>query len=152
MRIREDIGRWYWLMMIPLLISGLSGWSWGFAAAMGFCVIQAIHFAWRDSSFTAFSVQVRVAYLILLVIGQWTPLRWILWVQLIGTSARVLVGYCLLARSLSLLPWNRFEPFSTALLRRTYLSLSGPTCSSRREEGSMSGGRPGLTMSFRSRA
>ncbi|MGH7230523.1 MAG: hypothetical protein ACREJU_04095 [Nitrospiraceae bacterium] len=84
---------------------------------------------------TAFPVQVRVAYLILLILGQWTPLHWVLWVQLVGTSARVLTGYCLLARTLSLLPWNRFEPLSTALLRRTYFSLRGPSCSSRKEEG-----------------
>ncbi|MGH7230522.1 MAG: hypothetical protein ACREJU_04090 [Nitrospiraceae bacterium] len=50
MRIRRDIGWWYWLMTIPLLMVGLSGWSWGFAAAMVFCAIQVIHFAWRESS------------------------------------------------------------------------------------------------------
>lgn len=152
MSIRRDIGRWYWLMTILLLMAGLSGWSWGFAAAMVFCVIRAIHFAWRDSSLTAFSVQVRVAYLILLILGQWTPLHWILWVQLVGTSVRVLVGYCLLARTLSLLPWNRFEPWSMALLRRTYLSLNGPSCRSRREEGGMMGGYSGLTASYGPRA
>lgn len=152
MRIRGDIGRWYWLMTIPLLVTGLSGWSWGFAVTMVFCVIQAVHFAWRDSSLTAFSVQVRVAYVILLVLGQWPPLHWILWVQLIGTSVRVLVGYCLLARSLSLLPWNRFEPFSMALLRRTYVSLDGPTCSSRKEEGWVRSGEPKLVQSWGSGA
>lgn len=135
MKIHRDIGWWYWLMTLPMLTAGLSGWSWGFAAAMVLCVIQVIHFAWRDSSFTAFPVQVRAAYLILLILGQWTPLHWILWVQLVGTSVRVLVGYCLLARTLSLLPWNRFEPWSMALLGRTYFSLRGPSCSSRSEEG-----------------
>ena len=79
-------------MTIPLFMVGLSGWSWGFTAAMVFCLIQAIHFAWRESSLIAFSVQVRVAYLVLLTLGQWTPLHWILWVQLVGTSVRVFNG------------------------------------------------------------
>ena len=34
----------------------------------------------------------------------------------------VLVGYCPLARMLSLLPWNRRQPLSVALVRRTFLS------------------------------
>jgi hypothetical protein len=34
----------------------------------------------------------------------------------------VTFGYCTLARCLSLLPWNRSEPLSFALLRRTFLS------------------------------
>jgi hypothetical protein len=34
----------------------------------------------------------------------------------------VLVGYCPLARALSLLPWNRSQPLSAALVRRTFVS------------------------------
>lgn len=44
--------------------------------------------------------------------------------QFVGTSARMLVGYCLLARTLSLMPWNRHEPISPELLRRTLFSMS----------------------------
>jgi hypothetical protein len=43
-------------------------------------------------------------------------------VQLVGTWAMVLVGYCPLARALSLLPWNRRQPLSADLVRRTFLS------------------------------
>ena len=32
-------------------------------------------------------------------------------------------GYCAMGRTLSLLPWNRTEPFSLNLLRRTFFSL-----------------------------
>lgn len=70
-------------------------------------------------------MQVRIAYLGLLILGVWTPLQCIHWLQLIGTSARVLVGYCFLARTLSLLPWNRFQPLSWALFNRTFFSASG---------------------------
>ncbi|MGH7258520.1 MAG: hypothetical protein ACREIM_09075 [Nitrospiraceae bacterium] len=68
-------------------------------------------------------MQIRVTYLLLLAIGLWTPLQWIHMVQLVGTLARVLFGYCLLARSLSLAPWNRIDPLSAALVRHTFFSI-----------------------------
>jgi hypothetical protein len=37
-------------------------------------------------------------------------------VQLIGTSVRVISGYCLLERELRMLPWNRSERRLTARL------------------------------------
>jgi len=66
----------------------------------------------------------------MLILGLWGPLHWIHWVQLAGTTARVLVGYCLLARTLSLAPWNRRQTVSFALIRRTFLSLQAavPSC------------------------
>ena len=135
MKIPRDIGWRYWLMTIPLIIVGLTGWSIGFVLAMILTTIQAIHFALRERSITAFPVQVRIAYLALLVLGLWGPLSWIHWIQLVGTSMRVAIGYCLLARTVSLLPWNRFESLSMDLLHRTYFSRRGPSCSSRKEEG-----------------
>ncbi len=44
-------------------------------------------------------------------------LAWVHWVQLVGTSAMVLVGYCPLVRMLTLLPWNRSEAISRPWLR-----------------------------------
>lgn len=135
MKIPRDIGWRYWVLTIPLLIVGLTGWPTGFVLAMGLTIIQAIHFAWREHSTAAFSVQVRIAYLGLLVLGLWGPLSWVHKVQLVGTTVRVATAYCLLARTVSLLPWNRFEPLSMDLLRQTYFSRRGPSCSSRKEEG-----------------
>lgn len=134
MKIPQDIGWWYWLLTIPLLIVGLTGRSIGLVLAMGFTIIQAIHFAWRERSIVAFSVQVRIAYLGLLLLGFWEPFSWIHAVQFVGTTVRVATSYCLLARTVSLLPWNRFEALSVDLWHRTYFSRRGPSCSSRKEE------------------
>ena len=67
----------------------------------------------------------------MLIAGLWGPLKWIHWMQLVGTTARVLVGYCLLARTLSLAPWNRRQPLSWTVAARTFLSLQTgvPPCS-----------------------
>jgi hypothetical protein len=48
--------------------------------------------------------------------------HWLFWLPVIGTWATVIFGYCLMARLVSLLPWNRQEEITPALLRRTFLS------------------------------
>lgn len=123
MTFDSTIGWRYWLATIPLLAAGVSGWGWGILLAMALCTIQGVHFSWREGSLTAFPVQVRAAFLILLGLGLWEPMQWLHWVQLAGTSVRVGVGYCLLGRFMSLMPWNRIEPWSRDLIRRTFLTL-----------------------------
>jgi hypothetical protein len=70
----------------------------------------------------AFPVQVRLGYLLLLLIALPETFQLIYWFPTIGTWAQVLFGYCAMARMVSLLPWNRKEAFSFTLLQRTFLS------------------------------
>jgi hypothetical protein len=118
----RDPAWWYWLVTVGLLAAGIAGRPWGIPLAMVLCAGQIIHFGWRAETPTALPVQVRVTYLLLLVAGLWPPLQWIHVVQLLGTSAGVLIGYCLLARTLSLVPWNRRKPLSLSLVRSTFFS------------------------------
>lgn len=113
---------WYWLATVGLLTAGVSGWAAGFLLAIGLTVVQLLHFGVRERSFAAFPVQVRAAYLLLLLIALPEPLQLIYWIPTIGTWALVLFGYCTMARMVSLLPWNRREKFSLDLLKRTFLS------------------------------
>jgi hypothetical protein len=119
----RDPAWWYWLLTVSLLAAGIGGRAWGIPLAMVLCVVQIVHFGWHARTPAALPVQVRAAYLILLVVGSWPPMQWVHTVQLLGTSARVLIGYCLLARILSLAPWNRTKPLSLSLVRRTFLSM-----------------------------
>jgi hypothetical protein len=114
---------WYWAATVPMLAAGLYGYPQGFYAAMALCAVQVVHFYAREKALTAFPVQVRIAYLGLLVVAQWPLFYWVYWLQLVGTAAMVLFDYCLLARCLSLLPWNRDEPFTSKLVLRTFFSL-----------------------------
>ena len=70
----------------------------------------------------SFSVQVRFWYLVLLFLALPGSLQLIYWVPAAGTWVQVLFGYCTMARLVSLLPWNRSEPFSLLLLQRTFLT------------------------------
>lgn len=118
----QHISWLYWAATDALLIAAVLGWEPGFAAVIGLNALQAIHFMLRERSLSAFPVQVRVGYLGLLLAGQWEPLYFIYFIQIAGTTAMVLFDYCPLARFLSLMPWNRREPFTLDLLRRTVFS------------------------------
>jgi len=118
----KDIGWWYWLVTVGLLTYGVAVDSSGFIAAVGFTIFQLIHFIIREKNIAAFPVQVRFWYLMLLIAALPAPVQVIYWIPVIGTWARVIFGYCTMARCVSLFPWNRNVPMSIALLRKTFLS------------------------------
>lgn len=118
----RTIGWWYWLVTVCLLTAGVLGWQTGFLLAIGLTLFQLIHFIMRERSLTAFPIQVRVGYLLLLLVALPVKLQLIYWIPMIGTWAQVLFGYCTMARMVSLLPWNRNQAFSVDLLKRTFFS------------------------------
>jgi hypothetical protein len=90
--------------------------------AIGLTVFQLIHFLIRERSIKSFPVQVRIGYLLLLLVALPTPLQLMYWIPTIGTWAQIIFGYCTMARCVSLLPWNRSEIFSLSLLNKTFNS------------------------------
>jgi len=118
----HDVRWWYWLATALLLGAALLGGSpLGIPLAVALTVIQVIHFGALHGA-TSFPAQVRVGYLGLLVAGVAPGFGFVHWIQLLGTTAMVTVGYCPLARCLSLLPWNRRGPLDGAALRRAFLT------------------------------
>ncbi|MFZ5466687.1 MAG: hypothetical protein ACOZAP_04425 [Pseudomonadota bacterium] len=118
----RDSSWWYWLATVLFLTAGVAGWPEGFLLAIGLTVIQIVHYGLQHGSLGAFPLQVRIGYLLLLLIALPEGLQWLFWVPTIGTWAQVLFGYCTMARFVSLMPWNRTEALSLGLLRRTFLS------------------------------
>lgn len=113
---------WAWAVTAVLLVVHLTGWGPALPLAIGLSAVQVLAFRWRDGSFGAFHVQVRVAYTALLLVCTWPPAKPLIWLPAIGTAAQVVFGYCLLARCLSLAAWNRREPLSVDLVLRTFFS------------------------------
>jgi hypothetical protein len=112
----------YWFVTACLLTAGVAGYETGFFLAIGLTAFQLIHFAIREQSITSFPVQVRFWYLTLLLVALPEPLQILYWVPTVGTWAQLIFGYCTMARCVSLFPWNRKEPFSVALLKKTFFS------------------------------
>ncbi|HSO06059.1 MAG TPA: hypothetical protein VLW45_02405 [Pelomicrobium sp.] len=120
--VKRSTGWWYWVAMVVLLAGEAVGWAMGGLAATALGVVLVLHYRVREGALRAFPVQVRLGYLVLLALGLWPPLAFVHWIQLAGTLALVLAGYCPLARMLALAPWNRPQPLSLALLGRAFLS------------------------------
>jgi hypothetical protein len=120
--LADDWTWWAWLFTAILLAIGLAGYPSAFIVAMAVTTVQAIMMLIREKSISAFPVQLRIAYLLLLTISFIPQMRWLYWLPTLGTFALVIFGYCLLARALFLLPWNRQESLSADLLRRTFMT------------------------------
>jgi hypothetical protein len=112
----------YWAITSGLLIADVMGWPLGLSLAIALNVIQLGHFYFETKSVTSFPVQVRLAYLILLLVIMWPPLYWLLYFVILGTSAMVLFDYCFLARFMSLMPWNCKQRYNVSLFLKTFVS------------------------------
>jgi hypothetical protein len=118
----EEPSWWIWLATMAALICGLAGSETGFIAAIVLTLAQAA-FVWqKHRRMAAYPVQVRLAFAALLIVCLIPFLRWFYWLATFGIAARLVFGYCLMARLLSLMPWNRDESLSGVLLRRTFFT------------------------------
>lgn len=109
-----DPSWWHWTATIPLLVLTLAGHPWACWIAIGLCAVVGAYYFYNIKQMQPYPVQLRVAYVVVLLCGMLPGMNWFYWVPLVGTMAMVLVGYCSLRRLLSLAPWNRSGPFSFA--------------------------------------
>lgn len=114
----------HWTATIPLLAGHVAGIPRCLEAAVALCIVMAFGMWLRTRSVLAMPVQVRLAYTALLLVGMAPGMFWIYYVQLAGTTAMVLFGYCPLVRMLTLFPWNRPEPITKPWLTRLILSAA----------------------------
>lgn len=122
----KELSWQYWFATACLLTAGVAGYPTAFLLAIGLTVVQLVHFTVLEGRITAFPVQVRFWYLMLLLVAFPEPMQVIYWIPTVGTWAQVLFGYCTMARCVSLLPWNSREPFSFDLVNRTFFSRPVP--------------------------
>ena len=118
----KELSWWYWFVTACLLAVGVSGYRMGFILAISLTMFQLVHFIIRENGITAFTVQVRFWYLVLLLVALPKPMQIIYWILTIGIWVRILFGYCMMARCVSLFPWNRSGPFSVDLLVKTFIT------------------------------
>jgi len=118
----KQIDWWYWFVTACLLTIGLAGFTFSFYLAVALAFFQIIHFSLRERSAVPFIVQVRVGFFLLVLALLPEPLHVVYWLPAIGTWARSIFGYCLMARTLSLLPWNRATAISMELLAKTFFT------------------------------
>src|SRR5262245_31023944 len=118
----DDWVWWAWTLTTVLIVVGLSGYHQAFIGATVVTAVHGLIVLARDRSLVAYSVQLRAAYLLLLLICFLPLMYWLYWLIAVGTFALNIFGYCFLTRVLSLLPWNSREAYTLDRLRRTFLS------------------------------
>lgn len=108
--------------MASVLAAEAAGRAWAMQAAVLLGIGLCLRYRARLGSISPMPVQVRLAYAGLLLAGLWPPLRALHVAQLAGTLVLLAFDYCILARTLSLAPWNRRLPLTPRLVWRTFAS------------------------------
>lgn len=118
----RDAGYWYWIAMALALVAEAARVAFATPIAVLLGIALCLRYwAWQGS-IGSMAVQVRLVYAGLLVAGLWPPLRGLHCAQLAGTLVLLGFDYCILARTLSLAPWNRRVPLTARLVWRTFAS------------------------------
>lgn len=120
------IKRRYWQVTALLLAAHFAGWVGGLPLAIALTAGQVLHFSAFRRTLRALDVQVRIGYAGLLMLGSAGPLWPIRLVQFVGVNAMLVADYCLLARLIVLMPWNRGVPLSAHLVRQALFSPPAP--------------------------
>lgn len=118
------IRRLYWQLTALGLACHFAGWTAALPLVLALNAVQVVHVLALRRSLRPLDAQVRLGYLALLLLGTIGPLWPIHVVQFVGVNALLVADYCPLARALVLLPWNRQQPLTPALLR--WLALVPP--------------------------
>ncbi len=108
---------WIWAILAGLMVWGLGGQTLAREAAMALAILQAIGYLLAYRSLRHFPTQLRIAYALWMAVSLVPSLFVMYWILAAGTTARVLTGYCAMARLLLLLPWNRSVPLTRARIR-----------------------------------
>jgi hypothetical protein len=125
--LRATTKRLYWQLTALLLVASFMHWPWGLPLAWMLSGLQVVHSALaRRGNGPSLELQVRLVFFGLLALGTLPGLRPLHLLQFAGLNAIVVADYCVLARLLTLLPWNRSVPLSWALVGRVLLLPPAP--------------------------
>lgn len=113
---------WGWLVINLLLMAHIAGYKYVIFIAAFILLWQSLYFYIKGLRWTDLRLQVRLAYSMLLMIDIVLPWHLIHGAQIMGTTALLLFDYCFLARSMLLMPWNRNQGLSWAMLCKAYFS------------------------------
>ena len=118
----KSVAWWYWVASTTTLWLTVLNVYPAFPITLAIAVAQLLHFLVRDRGRASMTVQIRTGYLMVLLMTVPDFMSWFLWVPAIGTLGRVLFIYCIMARMLVLLPFNRREPLSMPFVQKAFFT------------------------------
>ena len=114
----------YWFATACLLTAVINGYQIAFFLAIWLTLIQLMHFIIRENTITAYSVQLRFWYLLLLLLALLEPLHILAWSVFAATWIQLIFGYSMMERCVSLLPWNRKGKLTKKFILKTFIPHS----------------------------
>lgn len=122
-RRRRSLVWLLWFLTWLGLLAGLID-NRAFTAVVAFSAAHAILvLALNRFRVSEFPVQVRIAYVLWVAAGTFVPhMAVLLYITTIGLIGNLFFNYCLLARLLYLLPWNRDEQLTVGLVQRVFFT------------------------------
>jgi len=118
----KDHGWWYWLASTICLWLAVTIQPVAYEWALIIAAIQLLHFSLAEGGLGKFPVQIRIGYLSFLLLAIPEGFEWTLWIPAVGTLARVLFGYCIMARMLMLLSFNRQQVLDWPFVKVAFLA------------------------------
>lgn len=118
----KDHGWWYWLASTLCLWLAVTTTPAAYEWALVIAVVQLIHFTLAEGGIHRFPAQIRLGYFSFLLLAMPEGFEWLLWVPAIGTLLRVVFGYCIMARMLMMLPFNRHVALSWKFVKEAFFT------------------------------
>lgn len=118
----KDTSWWFWVASTTCLWLAVTAHPEAYHWALAIGVVQLAWFIIKERSVFSFPVQIRIGYLSFLMLAIPDGFEWTLWVPAIGTLARVIFGYCIMARMLMLLPINRLEKLTLKFTQKAFFT------------------------------
>lgn len=118
----KDYGWWYWLASTTCLWFAVTSYPPAYNWALMIAAVQLLHYIIAQKGVTNFPVQIRVGYLSVLLLAMPEGYQWILWVPAVGTFLRVSTGYCIMARMLMLMPFNRQVQLTLRFIKTAFFT------------------------------
>jgi len=103
----NQIDWWPWMLIGSGIGIGLLGFVHGFVMATIISALNLVYYIIRDKSVISFPVQVRLVWMVFMLIAIWPPMSWFYWPLFAGMVLVVFFDRCGIARVLVKMPWNR---------------------------------------------
>ena len=98
---------WLWTVTLVLLGLGILDQHWAFNLAILVSVGHAGYFYWKSRSWKDFATQVRIAYLVLMLVASMDRSELLFLLIFLATLMVVLFDWCILTATLKRMPWNQ---------------------------------------------
>jgi hypothetical protein len=102
------------------LAAHFGGWTQGLPFVIGLNIVQVVHVLWVQRGVRALEAQIRLLFLGVILLGSLPSLGIILVLPMAGIGLLLVFDYCIAARLLALMPWNREAPLSWPFVRRVF--------------------------------